>query len=1399
MVQTWWSALAVCWCACFVDGVRSAPLADGAGGALHFNGRAIPNNNRVNVYSAVQPAGTFSRGISVSFWAKPNVPGTLMSAEQSLPGMGGGYFSLWPVLIDETPASPWMCASDYGVLMASPQTEGFQPTQSRAGALVRDKPTYMDLSEEELWVHVTISWDAVGNELVVWSDAGMPTEQTFNTSDASEYSEEGSAALRRAGAVSRAGESSIVLGMAYHNDYDLSAELDDWCVVKRGVSAAEAARIAAEGCFAALGGDPDLVMHYSFDDASAPLWDSVAGRVTGSVGSLVLPAHANSSGTVVDMFLGGKGGGFPRPVVSSAPLAAGRKRVVRDQSTAPVALPLSCSGCTSFRLVVRPARGKVCSGVDPADRYWSVANNGCPGGLYEVDTSVVLDRAAVSENAGGKMRLVKLFYVPDGALAAGDLDSVDELEFDVAFSSQQGQGNGNPTLSSSRLKVLVLTNTAPLAKNSSMTLREGNGRKLVLPSEPFMLSDREQSPNSLLVQVTRIELDKTSYPGGALDVSFHRNLSNATMNSGWDEWLEYDPAMRLDAGSLPLNLTSPARVLWLNHSGDVGGPAMLSVYWRAFDGLRWSNEARATVDMLMTNKCPEAFEISTELQEDGAVLVDLERALKDREGDATFVTIDKFPKQATVYEADPAHLHTFTGKERVLGGNLAVAEVQQWAVASPNNSASSVWDEAVNPVSNLIGEPDHFPAAGDSSRDWQPQTIAEHMWVQVAFTTPVFPTALALFETWSPGSAYLIEAADADQPGRWVELWRGDNRQASFCPTLPKTSFCAAIVQYSFCPRGVRTALVRMHFRVDGPERWLAVDAIRLSGTTQLPGNALLDGGKKLWVVPAQDVHGSDALGFSVFDCPYFDVFGTLHGPDSRHAALSIKVEPVDDPPQVRAWATPALLAPASTTTVHVELFDPDWINTGAQQQQPPPPPQQQQQQHSLVVSTLGNVASLITLTVYGIIVTTQSQTVPVELWQAQNPLAVATTPGIPLPIVLKAGRCTSLQDADIVFQVNMTQQDGQHAVQLFTVTVACSALPTVLRRVHSATLVPLGVTVCGLGVLLAALASAWLARRAATRTVKLMSGHANHVVTLGTVFVFASLPLMAVDGQFYPTCAELDKLTALANAKEGTKAAHCPADDPTPTIVCELKLALFSLGTVMVLATLTIKLERVNAVFNNKKMKKVVFTSDMLIKRALAIVSVVALALGFAFVQHPSRLVATVQNAVIDADAQQRVLHVIERCDADNQSIVNAGLGFFIGALVARAAYLAYLVRNVRVSEVNDTKEVALSIYNIVVLGMCGFLVSSVIQEPAPQYFATALPIFLLSSGVLLILFYPKIYKIGLFGAPVEVVPEFLDTGGKTSPSSSATSVNDDMSPPSTRWTGIARQPPSSSSMTMP
>jgi hypothetical protein len=54
-----------------------------------------------------------------------------------------------------------------------------------------------------------------------------------------------------------------------------------------------------------------------------------------------------------------------------------------------------------------------------------------------------------------------------------------------------------------------------------------------------------------------------------------------------------------------------------------------------------------------SDNCPVAQETSTEgLHEDGMVLVDLEGALTDREGDMTFVAIEAFPQHAAVFQAN---------------------------------------------------------------------------------------------------------------------------------------------------------------------------------------------------------------------------------------------------------------------------------------------------------------------------------------------------------------------------------------------------------------------------------------------------------------------------------------------------------------------------------------------------------------------------------------------------------------------------------------------------------------------------------------------------------------------------------------------------------------------------
>ena len=103
--------------------------------------------------------------------------------------------------------------------------------------------------------------------------------------------------------------------------------------------------------------------------------------------------------------------------------------------------------------------------------------------------------------------------------------------------------------------------------------------------------------------------------------------------------------------------------------------------------------------------------------------------------------------------------------------------------------------------------------------------------------------------------------------------------------------------------------------------------------------------------------------------------------------------------------------------------------------------------------------------------------------------------------------------------------------------------------------------------------------------------------------------------------------------------------------------------------------------------------------------------------------------NSTIDAKAQLRVLPVTEACSSKHQNALVMALSLIFVGLVLRASYVAYLTRKVNIAEINDSREVGLCIYNILLFGSASYLVSFAISSPDAIYMSTALPICLIGT----------------------------------------------------------------------
>jgi hypothetical protein len=173
--------------------------------------------------------------------------------------------------------------------------------------------------------------------------------------------------------------------------------------------------------------------------------------------------------------------------------------------------------------------------------------------------------------------------------------------------------------------------------------------------------------------------------------------------------------------------------------------------------------------------------------------------------------------EATVEPTEePAEEATVEPTEEAAGAGGDV--IEQWAIDA---EASSEYGEENYGAVQVLGEPDTLDY-GDLSTAWASETADGDLEVLlVAFEIPVVPTAVEIYESYSPGAIISIEAYDANIDD-FVVLWSGEAAAAA----EELRTFSPALAQIEFA-----TDILRITLDSPAVLGWNEIDAVKLIGT----------------------------------------------------------------------------------------------------------------------------------------------------------------------------------------------------------------------------------------------------------------------------------------------------------------------------------------------------------------------------------------------------------------------------------------------------------------------------------------------------------------------------------------------------------------------------------------
>jgi hypothetical protein len=151
---------------------------------------------------------------------------------------------------------------------------------------------------------------------------------------------------------------------------------------------------------------------------------------------------------------------------------------------------------------------------------------------------------------------------------------------------------------------------------------------------------------------------------------------------------------------------------------------------------------------------------------------------------------------------------------------LGEIEIRQWAVSA---TASSEYNNPAWAASQATGAPD-TPQCDDVETAWASGTAGGVEWLELRYATPVRPTGLNVYQSYSPGQVVRIDLLDT--AGNYHTVYTSEPRELPSCPNV-----LAVPVEANYQALAVRLT-------VDQTTRndWTEIDAVELVGWASASG-----------------------------------------------------------------------------------------------------------------------------------------------------------------------------------------------------------------------------------------------------------------------------------------------------------------------------------------------------------------------------------------------------------------------------------------------------------------------------------------------------------------------------------------------------------------------------------
>ncbi len=144
--------------------------------------------------------------------------------------------------------------------------------------------------------------------------------------------------------------------------------------------------------------------------------------------------------------------------------------------------------------------------------------------------------------------------------------------------------------------------------------------------------------------------------------------------------------------------------------------------------------------------------------------------------------------------------------------------LEQWASSASASSSYGIIEEEYWSEIKLVGKPDVLEY-GDCENAWTPDEENKgEEWIELKYQTPVYTTAVNIYESYNPGTVNKLELTD--EKGKYYTVWEGDDT------TIGLNSLNIIFEKTNF-----KTNTVRITLDTKKIPGWNEIDAVVLIGT----------------------------------------------------------------------------------------------------------------------------------------------------------------------------------------------------------------------------------------------------------------------------------------------------------------------------------------------------------------------------------------------------------------------------------------------------------------------------------------------------------------------------------------------------------------------------------------